>query len=117
MLQEDGVGVLHFTYLRKESGMRSLLYRARKSVPFLNGLINLAVFRQPFDYPLMQMNAYNLGRLFQILQEAGCHHSYVRFSSCLTGRLRAGTPVYGVVIFFQKKTLANWEEHGAGGRA
>jgi SAM-dependent methyltransferase len=96
LLEEDGVGVLHFTYFRKETKMRKLVSYACKSFPFVHNLRNLIMGRG-LSYPLIQMNHYNLNNLFLILQETGCHSSYVRFTN------HSGH--YGVLLFFQKKHL------------
>jgi hypothetical protein len=50
---------------------------------------------------VMEMNEYDLNRLFVILQETGCHHTYVRFSD----HPSPNTNTYGVFLFFQKRSL------------
>jgi hypothetical protein len=94
-LQENGIGVLHFTYFGKESSGRKLLIDAYKSIPFLWGLRNLVKGRTVND-PMMQMNEYSLNDLFKILQESGCHRCHIRFTD---------HGMYGVIIFFQKRPL------------
>ncbi|MGO9838163.1 MAG: class I SAM-dependent methyltransferase [Polyangiaceae bacterium] len=99
LLQEDGVGVLHFTcsWSSKTSTMRRLLTEAYRSVPLTFALRNLLKGR-PANEPLMQMNRYDLNRLLRILHETGCHRVHVRFTE--TGYY--GNPFYGVILFFQK---------------
>jgi trans-aconitate methyltransferase len=95
-LQENGIGVLHFTYHWNASRISKFLYRLRRSSKLFHTLMNIRE-GSSVNNPLMQMNEYNINNLLLILQEAGCHHSYVRFtdhSECL-----------GVVLFFQKKRL------------
>jgi SAM-dependent methyltransferase len=94
-LQENGIGVLHFTYFGKESLGRKLLIEAYKSIPFLFGLRNL-LKGKPISEPMMQMNEYNLNDLFKILQESGCHRCHIRFTD---------HGMYGVIILFQKGHL------------
>jgi len=96
LLEEGGVGVLHFTYFRKASRLRRFLSYACKLLPFAHNLRNL-IEGKDFSYPLMQMNHYNLNNLFLILQETGCHSSYTRFTNH-SGHC-------GVILFFQRKHL------------
>jgi hypothetical protein len=49
-----------------------------------------------FGEPMMQMNEYNLNRIFEFLQDAGCHHALIRFTD---------HGVRGIVVFFQQKRL------------
>lgn len=104
LLEENGVGALHFTVFRKSSAGDRFLYWGRKSVPLVNGLYNLLRLGKSFNHPLMQMNEYSLRRLLLILNEKGCHHVYIRFSDHSSPR----TNIYGVMLFFQKKTLPHW---------
>lgn len=101
-LQEGGVGVLHFTYLRQASLPTQLRYWAINSVPLLNGLVNFLRRKKPFNYPTMQMHAYRLETLFRILQEKNCSRIYVEFSNHSDSRAAH----YGLVLFFQKRSVA-----------
>jgi SAM-dependent methyltransferase len=102
LLQEDGVGALHFMYRAKLPYFMKLTNWPRMSIPVLNGLVNL--FRgRPFSYPFRQMNEYDLGRLFRILQESNCD----RLHLSLTYGSTATTSYYGAMIFFQKRRLEN----------
>lgn len=103
-LQVGGVGVLHFTYLRKASLRERIVYWATNSVPLLNGVINLVYRKKPFAYPTIQMHAYSLQTVFHILQEKNCHQVYVQFSDHSNPR----TTDYGVMVFFQKQPLPSW---------
>jgi len=93
VLRGDGVGVLQFTYFSKNTPTRKLLMRAYKHMPFMYSFRNLLKGR-PFREPLMQMNEYNLNRIFRILQDTGCHRCGIRFTD---------HNMYGIIIFFQKK--------------
>jgi SAM-dependent methyltransferase len=97
-LEDGGVGALHFTYARAGRGIRWIDW-ARKSLPLLNGLVNILVLRLPFRYPLVQMNVYNLGVVFRILHHAGCHPVVATptvhvFSGKVT--------TYGTMLYFRK---------------
>jgi SAM-dependent methyltransferase len=94
LLQENGIGVLHFTYQTLASRISLFLYRLRRSVRLVHKILNV-VWHEDFNYPLMQMNDYNLNELLFILQEAGCDHCYVSFTR--------HAKHLGVIIFFQKK--------------
>lgn len=101
LLREDGVAVLHVIYFRKRSKATRLVSWACESMPFVNGICNRLFLNRPFGFPAVQMNEYNLGRLFRILYENDCHHCYVRY----TNHSSATSSNYGLVIFFQKKRL------------
>lgn len=92
-LVDGGVGVLHFTYARRAPALRRLVHRMRKSVPLVNGIVNIVQGRS-FLYPMMQMNHYSLNRVFSVLDESGCGGAYARFTDH-GGHL-------GAILFFQK---------------
>jgi SAM-dependent methyltransferase len=102
LLEDDGVGVLHFTcaWSTKTSLTRRLLTGAYESVPLVYAARN-ALKGRAVREPMMQMNRYNLNRVFTILHEGGCHRVHVRF----TETRHYGEPYYGVILFFQKHRL------------
>ncbi len=98
LLNPGGVGALHFTYswegwLRTATGKQRFSRWLRESVPLFHNLTNLARGRR-FDHPYMQMNAYDLNKLFSILQEHGCGQVHAEFTS------HSGH--WGVMLLFQK---------------
>lgn len=95
-LNSGGVGVVHFTYHRRAPRLRRLVHTLRKSVPLVNNLVNLAQ-RNPFFYPMMQMNEYDLNHLFLTLQATRCDRTFVRFTDH-GGHL-------GIVLYFQKPSV------------
>lgn len=95
-LSVGGIGAMHFTYAARLPSWRRAVQGARKRVPLLHNVANL-LQRRPFAYPLMQMNRYDLNRLFAVLQENGCHRVDVRFTD------HGGYA--GVVLLFQKREL------------
>jgi hypothetical protein len=99
---------LHFTYLRKTSAFKNLVYHARRTVPFLHGIINVLKRRRPFREPLVQFNEYDLQSLFAILHDTGCHDVHVRFSLHAVPRAAPRLRVYGVMLFFRKVALPMW---------
>jgi ubiquinone/menaquinone biosynthesis C-methylase UbiE len=106
LLREDGVGALQFSYGFETSTplWRQLLVRAYTKVPLLWSARNV-VKRRPFSEPMMQMNEYDLNRLFCILHEAGCHLINTRFTETSS----FGHRLYGVILVFQKKQIAGAE--------
>jgi SAM-dependent methyltransferase len=100
LLEDDGIGVLQFTYSFASSTplSRKLLISAYKNLPPVYWLRNL-VKGIPMREPMMQMNEYDLNRLLRILEEAGCHRVQIRFTE--TGHF--GQPFYGAMLFFQKR--------------
>ena len=48
-------------------------------MPFVNGIANL-LLRNRWDTPFMQMNDYDLNRVFEALQLAGCHRVHTAFT-------------------------------------
>ncbi|NJK41752.1 MAG: class I SAM-dependent methyltransferase [Acaryochloridaceae cyanobacterium SU_2_1] len=92
MLEDGGVGVLHFTYFKKISSLSKLMISLAKIFPFLVRLRSLV--KGEAYRPMMQMNAYDLNSLFHILQEHHCLHAAVRFTCHWQDE--------GVILFFQK---------------
>ena len=76
-LEPGGVGALHFTYQWRAPAARQALHRLRRSVPLANAVGNL-LQRRPLRSPAMPMYAYDLGRIFALLQAHGCERTYVR---------------------------------------
>jgi len=108
-LTEDGIGILHFTYanLAETSLERRARRRLRERFPTLYDLRNVVKtggqlsasevasrLRESLRRPHMQMYRYDLNRLFEMLQESGCHDVHVRFSQ--SSRL-------GVILYFRKR--------------
>lgn len=96
VLEEGGVGALHFTYSRRVSRARRALQRVRAGVPGVHAAANLLRGR-PASEPHIQMNAHDLSRVFALLQDAGCHRVHTRFTDHGGHR--------GAVLFFQKRAL------------
>ena len=106
LLRDGGVGALQFSYAFESSTplRRQLLMRAYTKIPFVWSARNV-LKRRPFSEPMMQMNEYDLNRLFCILHEAGCHLINTRYTE--TSSL--GHRLYGVILVFQKKRIAGAE--------
>ena len=93
-LSDGGVGVFHVPYTAGRTGLlRSLAYYLRLKVPTANWVVN-ALRGRAINSPLMQMNAYSVTRLLDILWRAGCQDVHVRFSDHAGAR--------GVLLFARK---------------
>ena len=80
MIGPGGVGVIHVPYTTgRLSFVGRALYWSRMNVPGAKAFLNLAKRRAP-DAPVMQMNAYSVTRVIDLLRDAGCSEIHVRFS-------------------------------------
>jgi SAM-dependent methyltransferase len=95
-LRPGGFGAVHFTYGKELPPVRRLGYAVRRHVPLANRAANLLRGR-PASAAFMQMNDYDLNRLFGILHDHGCGRVAVRLTD--HGGFR------GAVLFFQKADL------------
>ena len=94
LLAPDGIGMFHVPYSTgRESILQRLLYWARVSAPGAKAAVNLAHGRS-LTAPFMQMNAYSVTRLLDLLFDEGCREVHVRFSEHNGAR--------GVLLFARK---------------
>ena len=96
LLNNDGIGVLHFTYSQRFNTIDRFKYFIYRNIPGIYQFRNF-ILKRPFMEPMMQMNLYNLNKLFKIFQEKNCHKSIVRYTN--------HNENLGVIILFQKKEL------------
>lgn len=96
LLDDDGVGALHFTYAKHRSLRQRFKYWLHTSPPLAHNLINLAKGRK-FSYPYTLINSYDLNKLMEIVQNNGCEHAYLRFTN--------HDQLLGVLLMFQKKPV------------
>ncbi|RJQ64723.1 MAG: class I SAM-dependent methyltransferase [Stygiobacter sp.] len=94
-LSENGIGVLHFTYSKKNN-LNWFIEMIRNNVPIVSNIIN-AIKRRNLNYPTMQMNSYNINRILVILQKYGIGEFYCDFTD-------HGKDL-GVIIYFEKKSV------------
>jgi 2-polyprenyl-3-methyl-5-hydroxy-6-metoxy-1,4-benzoquinol methylase len=92
-LSEGGVGALHFNYHRNVSPQMRIGHWIRKYIPLANRIVNL-ISKKPHNSPLMQMNRYNLNKLFFIMQKMGIQNTYTQTTDS-SGQL-------GIILYFQK---------------
>jgi SAM-dependent methyltransferase len=96
-LAPGGVGMFHVPYTPGRTRLTSkLLYWLRTKVPGGKWVLNLARGRA-VSAPVMQMNAYSVTRLLDILWGEGCLEMHVRFSNHDGAR--------GVLIFARKANV------------
>ena len=93
-LDDNGVCVVHFMYSRYKKTKRFISF-IKKFVPFSVNLINWTRGKG-FMTPHMQMNAYNLNRLFMMMQKAKVTEYFAEFSD------HGG--YLGVILYFKKPT-------------
>lgn len=79
-LRAGAVAVLHFTYASPFSPLKRVEQWARSRIPYGHEVANLLSGSDP-KAPLMQMNDYDLRRLFAILERAGCDRAYVELTN------------------------------------
>ena len=91
-LEDGGVGVLHFTYA-KNLKFGKLVPFIKNYIPLAKNLINLGK-GEHFFAPQMQMNMYDLNRLFFIMQQARVSEFHTEYTNH-AGQL-------GVVVYFRK---------------
>src|SRR5271166_3332581 len=77
LLREGGIGVIHLPYDCGRTLARKLAYWAVTHLSVARYLRNV-IRRNAYDEPYMQMNEYDLNRVFKLLHANGCDHSYVR---------------------------------------
>ncbi len=92
-LKTGGVAVVHLLYARDLPVTSRIAYRLRRSVPFAQGVLNVVTGR-PWAEPLMQMNCYDLARVFRIIHDHQCNNVFA-LSTNHDG-------AQGLVLFCQK---------------
>ena len=93
-VKDGGVCVIHFTYAKDyHININKLVRWGKKYIPLLEYFSNL-VRGKDLTAPQMQMNPYDLNRLFFIIQKANVSEIYVEYSNH-GGEL-------GVVVYFKK---------------
>jgi SAM-dependent methyltransferase len=93
-LRDGGVGVIHFTYLRRGLAVNKFFYNLFTGSKIVSSLWN-AIKHRPVSYPVFEMNMYDSNELLRYLQEFGCHNLYIKFTN-------HGEKYLGVLLFFQK---------------
>jgi 2-polyprenyl-3-methyl-5-hydroxy-6-metoxy-1,4-benzoquinol methylase len=93
LLAPGGVAALHVPYARAASPLRQVATWLRLSVPGAHGLLN-RLRGAPWRQPPMQMNVYELGRLYGLFETSGIAHVHARFTR--DGDYR------GVMLYAQK---------------
>lgn len=101
LISDGGIGMFHVPYTTgRENATSRAVYWARMNVPGAKWVLNLARGRRA-SAPVMQMNAYSVTRLLDLLYEAGCREIYVRFSDHNGAR--------GVLLFARRSAAPIFE--------
>lgn len=85
-LSPEGAFFIHVSCRRNQSLARRLIYLSRSQVPFSYTLFNMLQGRRMFE-PIMEMNEYDISRVFTILQQEGFPELKTRLENhggCLT---------------------------------
>jgi 2-polyprenyl-3-methyl-5-hydroxy-6-metoxy-1,4-benzoquinol methylase len=93
LLEPGGVAALQVPYARAASPLRRIATWLRRTVPGVHGVLNL-LRGAPWGQPLMQMNAYDLGRLYRLFEASGINQVHARFT--LDGQY------HGVMLYARK---------------
>lgn len=97
-IKSNGVGVLHITYYDNYPNRRPINY-FRFRIPYLYSALrfirSLILGKDYKNLPLMQMNNYNLNRIFSLLQKYGVKEVHVSFTD--------HHDYWGLMLYFQKK--------------
>lgn len=93
LLAPGGVAAIHVPYLRAASPLRRAATWMRRTVPGVHGLLN-RLRGVPWRRPLMEMNLYDLGRVYRIFEGSGIAQVHSRFA-------RDGE-YHGVMFYAQK---------------
>ena len=98
LLAPGGVAMFQVPYdSGRHTTLQRLIYWARVHAPGAKAAVNLARGRSPAA-PFMQMNAYSVTRLLNLLFDEGCREVHVRFSEHNGAR--------GVLLFARKSDAA-----------
>jgi len=96
-LKVNGIGVLHLTYYDNYSNRRIVNY-FRNRIPFLSTFVRLLrsfkTGRKFRNFPQMQMNNYDLNKIFSFLQESNVKEVHSSFTNHWN--------YWGVIIIFRK---------------
>ena len=92
MLETDGIGVLQVSFfrnLKRKNRFTNALYR---NFQFVHRVRNFILRKK--DDPFIPMYAYDLNKIFKILQDNDCHRTYTRATY---------HGFEGLIIYFQKR--------------
>lgn len=93
LLAPGGVAALHVPYARAAPPLRRAATWVRRTVPGVHGALN-RLRGAPWTQPLMQMNAYDLGRLYSLFEASGIAQVLARFTP--------DGEFHGVMLFARK---------------
>lgn len=89
----DGIGVLHFTIGVKADSLHTVSTYIKSHVPFGRNIINIMRGRK-INAAEMQMNAYDLHRILEILHSFGICKFFAEFAD--------DEPIQSIILYFKK---------------
>lgn len=92
-IKPGGFGVMQINYTCQKGRLGHIVDYFRYRIPLLAGIINM-YRKRPYKEPLMQMNEYNLNKVYYILQKAGVKNLFVQ--------TEAHGECWGITVYFQK---------------
>jgi ubiquinone/menaquinone biosynthesis C-methylase UbiE len=96
-LKDGGVCVIHFTYA-KTYKVKRLIPWIKNYIPLAKNFINLIEGRH-FFYPQMQMNSYDLNKVFYWIQQNKIRDFYAQYTN-------HGGEFLGILVYFKKPKAA-----------
>lgn len=92
-LRPGGTAALHFTYYREVSCRRKFFCWLQSKSLLVCKIVNI-IKRRDFNTPHMEMNDYNLNKLFSLIQSNDFKDAYVHFTS--------DQGHFGLILFLKK---------------
>lgn len=92
-LNDGGIGVMHFTYFRNASFLRKFCCKLQSKSILVAWIANILKGRNP-NMPHMEMNDYNLNKLFSMIQSKQIDDCYIRFTNDYGH--------FGLILFIKK---------------
>lgn len=78
-IEKGGICVLHFTYAAKNYRAQKIVSLIRNYIPLGSNLINIIRGRKFFS-PTLQMNTYDLNKIFLMMQEINVNDFYAEYT-------------------------------------
>lgn len=80
LIDDGGYGMIHITYSNELSARSNIRADLRSRYPFVSQFLNLIKGRHP-DAPFMQMNSYNLNKVFRMIETFAPEKLYIELTN------------------------------------
>lgn len=77
-IKPGGYGLIHLTYSTQKGRLGKTLNFFRFRYPLVHGIMNL-MDKRKFSEPLMQMNEYDMSKVFEVIYKAGARETYMQY--------------------------------------